>query len=105
MKLSNLAFVSSHSIEALIDSSYPTDADPGSRLFTESGLLIVPTTEKAARSALEQATQQRSTGQRVGVLFNYKEPFDLMGYAKDNMMRRILWIGEDGVERDQDLDE
>ena len=94
-----------HSIEALIDNTYTSAADTGSRLFTEPGLLIVPTTEKAARSALEQATQQRSTGRRVGVLFNYKESFDLMGYAKDHMMRRILWIGEDGVERDQDLDE
>jgi ATP phosphoribosyltransferase regulatory subunit len=94
-----------HSIEALTDSNSGSDTDPRPDLFTEAGLLIIPRNEQAVRLALERATRQRLTGVRVGILFDHEEPFDLIGYAKDNNIQRILWIDQDGIEKDQDIDE
>jgi len=91
-----------HSVEALLnDKSGCSDSAP----FTETGILILPTSQLAVQYAHQCADQFRASGQRVGMLLDTEPSFDLYDYAKTNMISRILWIGQNSIEKEQDLDE
>ena len=92
------------SVEALVSAHQESSNDRRDDPFKSMGILVLPANSLAIQSALQHAARIRSSGERAGFLASTDSVPDLYEYARANMMSRIEWIGQDGIEKEQILD-
>lgn len=92
------------SVETLLNSSPTLDQDLAEHPFKNMGILVVPADLHSVKSAIDYARQIRALGERVGILPDSDAVLDLHKYAKANMINRIRWISQAGIEKEQSVD-
>ena len=80
------------------------DQDLAEHPFKNMGILVVPADLHSVKSAIDYARQIRALGERVGILPDSDAVLDLHKYAKANMINRIRWISQAGIEKEQSVD-
>ena len=92
------------SVETLLNNSPTLDQDLAEHPFKTMGILVVPADLHSVKSAIDYARQIRALGERVGILPDSDAVLDLHKYAKANMINRIRWISQAGIEKEQSVD-